>query len=299
MAVETFALPALITVLVWWLSTGVVLLAARRCPAARRRSGGAWGAALTVSGGFGLAWWSAAHESVPAAIAGFAGAIIIWGWIEYAFLTGRVTGTHAQPCPPDAHGWQRFKLAAGTVIHHELVLAGSLCCLAAISFLGDGGAAHDTAFWTFAVLLVMRLSTKFNLFVGVSNFTDGFLPARLTYLKSYFGRPRTTVLMAVSLAGAAGLVWWWVDAAVSAPSGTASQFGAALVSVLAFLGLVEHGFLMMPVGEAALWRWATGGGAAISSRGGQPEPVATGWRPPQQTPITTPTKTVPSTGQND
>jgi putative photosynthetic complex assembly protein 2 len=145
----------------------------------------------------------------------------------------------------------------------------------------------------------MRLSTKFNLFVGVANFTDGFLPARLGYLKSYFGKPRTTVLMGLSLIGAAGLVWWWVEAAVSAPSGTASQFGAALVSVLAFLGLVEHGFLMMPVGEAALWRWATGVPVAISPKGGQPGAAVTGWRTPQQTTITTPTKTVSSTGQND
>jgi putative photosynthetic complex assembly protein 2 len=306
--IEAFALPAVITVVVWWLSTGIVLWAARRGSVwdtghSKARQSDVIGTLAVLGVGFGLAWWSDRSNTIVGAIGGFAAAILIWGWVEYAFLTGKVTGTHTQTCPPEARGWRRFKLAAGTVIHHELALVAALGALAAVSFVVGQAATHATAFWTFAMLLVMRLSTKLNLYVGVANFTDGFLPTRMAYLQSYFGRARWTPLMAISIVSVAGLVVWWGEAALSGPSGTASQFSAALLTVLALLGLIEHGFLTVPMGEAALWRWASGDPNAISPARGADSPSidedSTNWWAAKKSTITSQTRPVPSVGQTD
>lgn len=296
--IETFAIPALVTVLAWWISTGLVLMAARRCPVHQGlgQTRGVWLGGLVAAAGFGIAWWSSRSDTAWAALAGFGAAILIWGWIEYAFLTGKVTGTHQKPCPPDARGWNRFFLAAGTVIHHEIILFAAAGALALVSLTGG----HATAFWTFAILLVMRLSTKFNLFLGVANFTDGFLPARLGYLKSYFRKRSWNGLMGLSIVGALAISWWWAETALGAPSGTASQFGAALIAVLAFLGLIEHGFLIFPMKESALWRWAMPTQRPISS--GVEQVIAeqtANWRAETREDQALRTKMVPSANQND
>ena len=41
-----------------------------------------------------------------AAYAGFAAAIVIWGWHEMSFLMGAVAGPNRAECPPDATGWR-------------------------------------------------------------------------------------------------------------------------------------------------------------------------------------------------
>jgi putative photosynthetic complex assembly protein 2 len=161
------------------------------------------------------------------------------------------------------------------------------------------GSDHATAFWTFAVLLVMRLSTKFNLYLGVANFTDGFLPASMGYLKTYFRKRPWNGLMGLSLLGALGLALWWGQLALDAPSGSASQFGAALVCVLALLGILEHGFLMLPLEEAALWRWAMAGQRTSSATQTEAGTIVTDWRRREQSAVKAPPKAVLQPPQND
>lgn len=48
------------------------------------------------------------------------------------------------------------------------------------------GSPNQVAAQTWLVLWVMRLSAKLNIFLGVKNFYEPFLPASLHYLLSYF-----------------------------------------------------------------------------------------------------------------
>ena len=239
-------LPLLYVVMLWFFSTALVVALDHRARGriALMLSGGAACAAVAV-----IALLAPSSDAF-AAYASFTAAFIIWGWHELSFLTGTVTGPRRDPLPEGAHGWTRFKLSAATVIHHELALATTLIILAIVS-RGHPNAAGLAAF---AVLFAMRLSTKFNIFLGVPNFSTEMLPPQLAYLKSYFRQRRFNALMPVSLAASIGLTYWFGSNALAVTGDAAT--GWSLLAGLALLGVIEHLFLVLPIGDTALWRWA-------------------------------------------
>lgn len=194
----------------------------------------------------------AGRESIGAVYASFAAAILIWGWHELGFLTGIVAGARRTPCPPGLAGWARFRAASATVMHHELALAATALLLGALSW----GGANPFGALAFALLFGMRLSAKLNLYLGVSNLSDEVFPEHLAYLKSYFGARRWNGLFPFSVAFGAGLSFAaWRAAEAASTAGAAA--GYTLLAGLAFLGLVEHLLLMLPVRDALLWAWAS------------------------------------------
>ena len=116
------------------------------------------------------------------------------------------------------------------------------------------GRANPIGAFAFALLFVLRLSTKLNIFFGVPAFADELLPPHLGYLRSYFTKAPMTPFFPLSLLAASAVATWFATTALAANGGAA--VGASLLFTLAALGLVEHMFLVVPVREAALWRWA-------------------------------------------
>ena len=108
----------------------------------------------------------------------------------------------------------------------------------------------------FALLFVMRLSTKLAIYAGVPNMSTDILPAHLDYLKSYFGPRRLTPLLVAAIAASIALTAWLGSLAYAAPSGSAEAAGASLLCALAALGALEHLFLALPFRDGALWGWA-------------------------------------------
>ena len=54
---------------------------------------------------------SARGMTIGAVLAGFLGALAIWGRLELAFLTGIVAGPDRGECPPGLTGWPRIARA--------------------------------------------------------------------------------------------------------------------------------------------------------------------------------------------
>jgi putative photosynthetic complex assembly protein 2 len=107
---------------------------------------------------------------------------------------------------------------------------------------------------TFGLLWVMRLSAKFNLYLGVRNPGIELLPPQLGYLASFFGRRRWNALLPLSIAAAAGVVAWLAQSAIAATDPfEAAAYG--LVAALAALALLEHVFLVLPWSVGRLWGW--------------------------------------------
>jgi len=168
------------------------------------------------------------------------------------FLMGFVSGPRRLPCPADARGWERFRLATATVIHHEIALAATVLLLFAVTW----GQPNQTAPMTFALLFVMRLSAKLNLFFGVPSLSDEIFPAHLAYLKSYFRKARCNWFYPFSVAFGATATWAaWSAAEASTSTGIAASY--TLVAGLAFLGVVEHLLLALPIRDAMMYRWAS------------------------------------------
>ena len=241
--------PALVVIATWWLSTGLVLALVWLGPAARW---GTMGLATVTGGAAVLGVWSSRADSSPQSVyVAFAAALALWAWHELSFLLGVVTGPWKTRCPPEAKGVRRFVFAARAVIHHELALAVTLVALVVVTW----GAENQVATATFAVLWAMRLSTKFNIFLGVRNLTEEFIPQHLQYLRSFFRQGVSSPLLAVSIVVGAGvaaavLISAWGELSEGA------RLGRVVVGSLLALGVLEHVFLAVPLREAALWRWA-------------------------------------------
>lgn len=242
--------PLLFALAAWFFGTAMVVWLDSRPRETFTRS---FGWAGVAGGAAMIAIVITLRDPTPlGAYIGFAGAVLLWGWHELGFLMGFVSGPRRTPCPPGSRGWTRFRLATATVIHHELALAATLALLVALGW----GQANPVAPLTFALLFAMRLSAKLNLYLGVSSLSDELFPAHLAYLKSYFGTARRNALLPLSVVGglaATGFAWHAADRAATAGAAT----GYALVAGLALLGVAEHLLLVLPVRDAALWRWAT------------------------------------------
>jgi putative photosynthetic complex assembly protein 2 len=247
--VVEFGVPVLAATFLWWFSTGVFAwldgLSPRRAPVTFA------GASVLGLAGLAGAAWSAGQATVTGSFVGFASALLVWGWNEMAFLLGYVTGPRRGPATPGAVRGQRFREAFAAILWHELL---SLAVTVAVVLLAAGG-ENPVAAWTIALLFVMRISAKLNVFLGVRNLNEEFLPPKLAHLATYFRRRAMNALFPASaLAGAATTVLLAV--AAGAPgTGPAEVAALSLLATLAALGFLEHALMVLPLPSAALWSW--------------------------------------------
>lgn len=244
-----YLLPAAFTLFVWWFSTGVILYLGRLPPWTFK-----WtmlkSTLLLCFALVGLSI-SASSATVSSAYCAFTCALLIWGWQEIAFLLGYVTGARRSECPADSRGWKRAWQATETILHHEFALV----VLAILVFAVSWNKPNQTGWWTYLVLWTMRLSAKLNLFLGVRNLSENFLPAHLAYLQTYFTRRSWNWLMPISVAAAVTvLVPLWMAASVQPAEGFAAT-SLCLVAGLLTLAVVEHVFMILPLPTTWLWKW--------------------------------------------
>lgn len=245
---------ALATVtLAWWLSTGVVLLLNYRSETTRRL---AFAVMTVISGSalYALPEVSQQH-SASGALTGFLCGLAIWAWLEMSYLMGYITGPRKAPCDERCSGPERFWLGLQTSLYHEILVLAAIVGSAVLSAGGNNRVAAATC----ATLGLMRWSAKLNLFLGVRNYNQDWLPSHLAYLDSYTRRARMNPFFPVAVLVASGVTLFLLQRAIT----TADPFLRAadlLVSALLALAVLEHWFLMLPFGESALWRWAQSGG---------------------------------------
>lgn len=258
--------PALFALVLWWLSTGAVLAINSLSSWTYR-----WSLVL-IAALAGLSLWGIVELSElrtpAAAYLSFIYALVLWGWHEMSFLMGFITGPVKRPCPEDAVGFRRFVLATGAVIYHEVALALTLVVL----WTFTAASANRVALLTYVVLWIMRLSAKFNLYLGVRNVTEEFIPERMRYLGSYFGRRDRNPLMVASVLGGSGVLVWLGSVAIAARADRFEATATMLVATLLALALLEHLFLAFPVRDAVLWRWALGDEETGSTDGSESAP---------------------------
>ncbi len=250
----SIAAPALFALLCWWFGTGAILWLVRRPPAAFRRS------LLVCSALLVLSLWttqlSMQVQTVANAYLGFASVIVMWAWHELAFLTGWLTGPRRVTLAPGAQGWERFRQSTGVVIWHELALLLNFGVLLAMQ---QGQPGH-VALCTFAVLWCMRFSAKLNLFFGVPEVGEQYLPRHLAYLGSYFRKGRLSAFFYLSVAASMG-VWAWIVWEVVSGEVVVSTGWVLLASLLG-LAVVEHLMMAFPTPMQKLWGWAMSRSAA-------------------------------------
>jgi putative photosynthetic complex assembly protein 2 len=246
------ALAVLFAVFIWWFSTGVVLLLNGLQQRTRQVS-------LGLSSLLGLAalyalWHTSGQTSVAARYCAFTSALLVWGWHELSFLSGWITGSRRTPIADTLVGWPRFVQAVRAILWHELAIVVVGVLILFITWHAPNRVGVDT----FLVLWVMRTSAKLNLFLGVRNLSEAFLPPPLAYLQSFFRRRPMNALLPFSVVAAGGVLAAIVWQALHPATDSAQSIGLVLVGTLLALAIVEHLLLVLPVDTTALWHWALG-----------------------------------------
>lgn len=241
--------PALYALFVWWFSTGVVLLLDNMPRRTFRWS---------MIGGtvvFALAMHRIAVSSADVSEAGiyaaFTYAILAWAWQEMAFFMGYVTGPRRTGAPADCTVWQRFRYGVDACLWHELAIVAT----AAVILTTTWGAPNQVGTWTFMLLWLMRTSAKLNVFLGVLNLGEEFLPPHLRYLLSFMARRPMNLLMPLSLTGGTIGAVMLTQAAVAAHPATHAA-GLTFLAAMLALAVVEHWCLILPLPFAKLWAWS-------------------------------------------
>lgn len=243
-------LPILYALFLWWFSTGLILYL-DGLPRRTFRWSMLGASALAVVALWGLAY--TADDATPrGAYLAFTCGLLVWGWHETSFLMGIVTGPRRTACPAGCTGWRHLWHAVQTILWHELAIAATGAAIAWLTW--DG--ANQVGLWTFLVLWLMRLSAKLNVYLGVPNLTEEFLPSHLQYLKSVMRRRPMNLLFPVSVTAATVAATHLIDLAASADVGSYEAVAFTFVSTFLALAILEHWFLVLPVQDAALWRWA-------------------------------------------
>ena len=251
-------MPAAYAVFLWYFATGIILFLDGLPTATFRWSLGA--ATFLLVGSLYDLHLSAGDASVSGAYTGFTCAILVWAWLEMSFLMGFITGPRKHACRENCGGWRHFRHATEAIIYNELATLVGGALVAAATW----GMANRFGLYTYCVLWAMRLSAKLNLFFGVLNTGEQFLPPHLRYLKGFFRRRRMNFLFPFSICGAttAAVVLAQKVLAADDPFQTT---GYSLVTSLLALAILEHWFMVLPIPTEKLWAWGfrTSGAAPL------------------------------------
>lgn len=248
-SVSGSGLAVLYALFLWWFSTGVILYL-DGLPRRTFRWSLFGATAVLVLSFFALAR-SSMDTSGAGAYVAFTSGVLIWGWQEISFLMGFVTGPRKEPCPEGCRGPLHVGHAIGTILYHELAIVAAAIAVVTLTW----NAPNQVGTWTFMVLWSMRVSAKLNVFLGVPNLTEEFLPEHLQYLKRYFTKKPMNLLFPISVTASTVVTVLLVQNAMAANASAFETPGFTFLATLMALAVLEHWFLVVPLPTAAVWGW--------------------------------------------
>ena len=241
-------LPVAFALFVWWFSTGLIIFL-DNLPRRTFRYSMLAGTFVAVMAVDALAW-SAWRTDAASAYCAFTCGVLVWGWLEMSFYLGYVTGPRTIRCAHGCNGWRHFGHAILVSLWHELAILAFAGLVVAVTW----GAPNQVGLWTFVVLWWMHQSARLNVFLGVRNIDEEFLPDHLDHLRSFFRRRRMNPLFPVSVTVSTGVLGWLVYRLAVGPDD--QPVGTVFVATMMALAILEHWVLMLPLPAARLWRWS-------------------------------------------
>ena len=246
----TYAAPIGYALFLWWFSTGIILY----LDGLPRRTF-RW-SMLAATALLGISLFYLAHGnrdlSVGGAYAAFTFGLLAWGWQEISFYTGIVTGIRTEPCREGCSGWRHFGHAIRVSLFHELAIIATGVTVFALVWPGT----NHIGLWTYVVLWWMHQSAKLNVFLGVRNLNEEFLPDHMAFLKSFLTKKPMNLLFPVSVTVSTVIAFQLFQKAFSPNSSAFELTGYLFLGALTTLAILEHWFLVLPLPSAALWSWS-------------------------------------------
>ena len=244
-----YVYPILFALFVWWFSTGAIIFL-DNLPQRTFRYSMVGATLLLFASAYGLARTSG-DTTLRGAYAAFTFGMLAWGWQEISFYMGFVTGPRKAACRDGCGGWAHFGHAIQTSLWHELAI---IFCAAAVVAL-TWGQPNQIGTWTFMVLWWMHQSAKLNVFLGVRNLNEEFLPEHLAFLKGFLTKKPMNLLFPVSVTVSTVICVRLVQAAGAPGASAFAASGFTFLATMMALAILEHWFLVLPLPAAKLWHW--------------------------------------------
>jgi putative photosynthetic complex assembly protein 2 len=260
-----YALPIAYALCLWWFSTGLIFYLDQLPVRTFRWSMAGATALLGLS--LYVIWNLASDTSLWAVYASFTAGVLAWGWQEISLYTGFVTGPRKHRCPEGCAGWRHFGHAIGVNLWHEIAIIAVAAVIAVLSW----GSENQWGLWSYLLLWIMHLSARLNVFLGVRNVSEEFVPAHMEVLKSFLTRKPMNLLFPLSVTGGTIAAVLLFQNAFSAAN-PGDMTGFLLLAALASLAVVEHWLLMLPLPVEKLFTWSLpqGRNAAKSRNSNRP-----------------------------
>lgn len=242
-----YLLPALYSLVVWWASTGIIIWLSQQPSWTFPASLGCYTALVMI-----CLWQLYAGRddtSVWGAYAAFTWATLAWGWQEMSYYTGAVTGVKRPACDEGCRGWPHFLHGVQANIYHELTVVASVLLLVGMHW----GATNTVGLWVFLVLWWMHQSAKLNIFFGVPNLNEEFIPEHLKYMVGYMKKKPMNGFFPLSVTVSTIITVLLFQAAFNAAT-PAVAVGISFLAFFMALAILEHWLLVLPF-NPALWSW--------------------------------------------
>lgn len=246
----TYLVPVLFALFIWWFSTGAILYLNSLPPRTFRWS--LAGATVLLAGALYALAASASDASLAGTYTAFTATLIVWGWLEITFYMGAVTGPRKVACVRGCSGARHFGHALMACLWHELAIVAAAVFVFAVTYK----APNSVAISTFLTLWWMHESARLNVFLGVPNRAEHFLPPHLDYLKSFFRHRSMNLLFPVSITVSTVALALIVQAVLAQPHDSPAAHSLSLVGALMALAILEHWLLVIPLDGSRLWNWS-------------------------------------------
>jgi putative photosynthetic complex assembly protein 2 len=254
-----YAAPIAYALFLWWFSTGIILYLDGLPKRTFRWS--MLGATLLLLISVGYLARGNQDLTVGGAYTAFTFGLLAWGWQEISFYMGIVTGLRTEPCPEGCSGWRHFGHAIRVSLFHELSIIATGLTLFAVVWPGS----NHIGLWTYVVLWWMHQSAKLNVFLGVRNLNEEFLPEHMAFLKSFLTKKPMNLLFPVSVTVSTLIAFQLFRTALSPTASSFELTGYLFLAGLMTLAILEHWFLVLPLPSAVLWNWSLKSRAAPGS----------------------------------
>ena len=242
-----YALLFIYAIALWWLGTGLVVYL-DGLPSNTFRHTMFYTCFIAVVAISGLVLM-ADNTTMIGAIISFTCGLMLWGWQELSYFLGYITGIRKKHCAEGCSGWRHFYHAIQVNLYHEI----SIIIGAALVLYLTWGDANQTGTWTYLLLWWMQLSAKLNVFLGVRNLSEEFLPEHMSYLSSFLVKKDMNFLFPFSITALTLLAYYLGVQAFTHEVGGFEMTFHTLLLAMVILASVEHWLLVLPLSPTALW----------------------------------------------
>ncbi len=230
---------------IWWISTAIIIYFNFQ-PVVRFYF-------FLTSLALGLIWgflWIKHRndDTIKGAYISFTGALFVWGFVEVSFYTGYIVGPYVRPIFAISPSWEAFHQAVHRSIYHEMMIM--TLGIAALGIFWK--AKNKFGLYTFFVLWFAHQSCKLNVFFGVTNIGQEFIPDTVSDMAPYMTVANMNWLFPFSVTLNTLFVYKFLKRARNPHEPSWRRIGYVLVCMMLMLALLEHWLLVLPLNES-LW----------------------------------------------